>query len=215
MTGAGKRLVVLISGRGSNLQAIIEANRQGRLRADLAAVISNNSGAAGLRYARDAGIPAEVIDHRAFSTREAFDDALQQAIDRHRPDLVVLAGFMRILGRRFIDHYVGRMINIHPSLLPRFTGLNTHRRAIEAGAREHGATVHFVTHDVDGGPHIIQARVPVLPDDTPESLAQRVLEQEHRIFPLAISWFCQNRLSLHHGKVLLDRAIRPEQGLSG
>ncbi|KPK73666.1 MAG: phosphoribosylglycinamide formyltransferase [Acidithiobacillales bacterium SM23_46] len=197
MTGAGKRLVVLISGRGSNLQAIIEANRQGRLRADLAAVISNNSGAAGLRYARDAGIPAEVIDHRAFSTREAFDDALQQAIDRHRPDLVVLAGFMRILGRRFIDHYVGRMINIHPSLLPRFTGLNTHRRAIEAGAREHGATVHFVTHDVDGGPHIIQARVPVLPDDTPESLAQRVLEQEHRIFPLAISWFCQNRLSLH------------------
>jgi phosphoribosylglycinamide formyltransferase-1 len=214
MTGAGKRLVVLISGRGSNLQAIVEAIGRGDIPARLCAVISNNADAAGLRYARDAGIPTEIIDHRAFAARAAFDDALQEAIDRHRPDLVVLAGFMRILGARFIDHYAGRLINIHPSLLPQFPGLNSHQRAIDAGAREHGATVHFVTHEVDGGPRIVQARVPVRAGDTPESLAARVLEAEHRIFPLAIGWFCQNRLGLENGRVLLDGAIRPEQGLS-
>lgn len=214
MTGAGKRLVVLISGRGSNLRAIIEAIDRGDIPAHLCAVISNDPDAAGLRYARDAGIPTEVIDHRAFAARAAFDDALQRAIDRHRPDLVVLAGFMRILGARFIDHYAGRLINIHPSLLPQFPGLNTHQRAIEAGAHEHGATVHFVTQEVDGGPRIVQARVRVQADDTPEGLADRVLEQEHLILPLAISWFCQNRLGLENGRVLLDGAVRPEQDLS-
>lgn len=213
MTGAGKRLVVLISGRGSNLQAIIEATRRGELPA-LCAVISNNPNAAGLQHARDAGIPTEVIDHRTFDGRVAFEEALQEAIDRHRPDLVALAGFMRILGPQFIEHYTGRLINIHPSLLPSFPGLNTHRRAIEAGAREHGATVHFVTHEVDGGPRIIQARVPVLPGDTPEVLAERVLREEHRIFPLAIRWFCENRLSLQDSRALLDGEIRPAQGLS-
>lgn len=214
MTGAGKRLVVLISGRGSNLQAIIEAIGRGDIAARLCAVISNDPDAAGLRYARAAGIATEVIDHRTFATRDGFDEALRNAIDRHRPDLVVLAGFMRILGTRFIDHYAGRLINIHPSLLPQFPGLKTHQRAIEAGAREHGATVHFVTHEVDGGPRIVQARVPILADDTPESLAARVLEAEHRILPLAIGWYCQNRLGLENGRVLLDGAIRPEQGLT-
>jgi len=214
MMGATKRLVVLISGRGSNLQAIAEAIQQGTLPARLCAVISNNPDAAGLRYARTAGIPCEVIDHRHFPARNAFDEVLERAIDKYRPDLVVLAGFMRILGGRFIEHYQGRLINIHPSLLPRFPGVDTHRRAIEAGAREHGATVHFVTDVVDGGPRIIQARVPVRPDDTPVSLAERVLAQEHRIFPLAIAWFCQNRLTMSDGQVLLDGESRPEQGLT-
>jgi len=214
MMGAGKRLVVLISGRGSNLQAIIEAIQHGAVPAQLCAVISNNADAAGLRYARDAGVPCEVIDHRNFPSRDAFDEALERAIDRHRPDLVVLAGFMRILGRRFIEHYQGRLINIHPSLLPRFPGLDTHRRAIEAGSKEHGATVHFVTDQVDGGPRIIQAHVPVRPDDSPQSLAARVLEQEHRIFPIAIGWFCQNRLTIIDGRVLLDGDNRHEQGLT-
>jgi len=213
MMGAGKRLVVLISGRGSNLQAIAEAIQQGTVPARLCAVISNNPDAAGLRYARAAGIPCEVIDHRGFPARDAFDEALERAIDKHRPDLVVLAGFMRILGRSFIEHYQARLINIHPSLLPRFPGLDTHRRAIEAGVREHGATVHFVTDEVDGGPRIIQARVPVRPDDTPESLGARVLEQEHRIFPIAIAWFCRSRLTTRDGRVLVDGESRPEQGL--
>ncbi len=210
MTGATKRLVVLISGRGSNLRAILEAIQRGEMPATVCAVISNRTSAEGLRYARAAGIPTEVIDHRAFSSREAFDDALRETIDQHRPDLVVLAGFMRILGPGFIRHYAGRLMNIHPSLLPQFPGLDTHRRAIEGGAREHGATVHFVTDEVDGGPRIVQARVPVQPGDTPKALADRVLEEEHRIFPLAIGWFCQGRLSLRDGKVLLDGEIPPE-----
>ena len=179
-------MVVLISGRGSNLGAIINAVRAGRLPADIRAVISNEPGAPGIARARTAGIPTHVINYRDFSTREQFDRALMEQIDVYQPAVVVLAGFMRILGDTFIDHYAGRLLNIHPSLLPEFPGLNTHARALRSGASYHGASVHFVTHDVDGGPVIIQAVVPVLPGDTSETLAERVLNQEHRIYPLAI-----------------------------
>ncbi|BAU49050.1 phosphoribosylglycinamide formyltransferase [Sulfurifustis variabilis] len=207
------RLVVLISGRGSNLQAIIDAVRAGQVPAEIAAVVSNRPDAAGLSRAREAGLPVEAVDHRAYASREEFDRALQERIDRHRPDLVVLAGFLRILGTRFIEHYEGRLVNIHPSLLPAFPGLDTHARALAAGVRRHGASVHFVTNEVDCGPLIVQASVPVLPGDTPASLAERVLSEEHRIYPLAIRWFAEGRLSIKDGRVLLDGARRPEQGL--
>ncbi len=204
---------MLISGRGSNLKAILDAIASGALNARVSAVISNNPAAAGLAHARQADVPTQIIDHRQFETREAFDQALMQAIDAHLPRLVVLAGFMRILGSEFIDHYAGRLINIHPSLLPRYPGLNTHARALADGATTHGATVHFVTHDVDGGPIIVQASVPVHAGDTSAQLAARVLEQEHRIFPRAIGWFLAGRLTLRDGKALLDGAVQPEQGL--
>jgi len=154
-----------------------------------------------------------VVNHRDFPARDQFDQALMQRIEAYRPQLVVLAGFMRILGKAFIDHYTGRLINIHPSLLPAFPGLNTHARALQSGASHHGASVHFVTHEVDGGPVIIQAAVPVLPDDMPETLAERVLMEEHRIYPKAIGWFLAGRLSIEGGRVLLDGQQRPEQGL--
>lgn len=207
------RLVVLISGRGSNLQAIIDAVHAGEIPAEIAAVISNRADALGLERARAAGLPTEIVDHRLHPSREAFDRALQEHIERHRPDLVVLAGFLRILGPRFIEHYAGRLMNIHPSLLPAFPGLDTHSRALAAGARRHGASVHFVTNEVDCGPLIAQAAVPVLPGDTAESLAARVLKEEHRIYPLAIRWFAEGRLDIREGRVLLDGARRPEQGL--
>lgn len=207
------RLVVLISGRGSNLQAIIDAIAAGRVAATIAAVISNRPEAAGLARARHAGIATEVVDHRAYASREDFERALAERIDRYRPDLVVLAGFLRILGDDFIERYAGRLMNIHPSLLPAFPGLDTHARALAAGVRHHGASVHFVTHEVDRGPLIVQAAVPVLPDDTPETLAERVLAEEHRIYPLAIGWFADGRLTIKEGKVLLDGMRRPEQGL--
>ncbi len=201
-----KRLpvVALISGRGTNLQAIIDQARSGELPVEIRAVISNRPDAAGLERARRAGIPAEVVDHRAFPSREAFEHALMEAIDRHRPGLVVLAGFMRVLGPAFVEHYRGRMLNIHPSLLPEFRGLHTHERALAAGVREHGASVHFVTEELDGGPVVVQAVVPVLPGDDPERLAARVLEQEHRIYPLAIRWFAEGRLALRDGRAWLD-----------
>jgi len=214
MSVAPAPVVILISGRGSNLKAILDEVRAGRLPAEIRAVISNNPGVEGLRIAQAAGIRTEVIDHRKFSERRQFDQALIEAIDREQPRLVVLAGFMRILGDEFIRHYAGRLMNIHPSLLPAFKGLNTHGRALEAGVREHGASVHLVTNDLDGGPVIAQARVRVQPDDTPETLAARVLEQEHRLYPLAIRWFIENRLSLQHGQVLLDGQRRAEQGLT-
>lgn len=207
------RLVVLISGRGSNLQAIIDAIAAGRIAATVAAVISNRPEAPGLQRARDAGIPTEVVDHRAYASRAEFERALAERIDRYRPDLVVLAGFLRILGDDFIERYAGRLMNIHPSLLPAFPGLDTHARALAAGVRRHGASVHFVTREVDRGPLIVQATVPVRPDDTPQSLAERVLLEEHRIYPLAIGWFADGRLTIKEGKVLLDGARRPEQGL--
>lgn len=207
-------VVVLVSGRGSNLQAIIDATRDGRVPADIHAVISSEPGAPALARARTAGIPVQVVNFRDFPVREKFDQALMQQIEARHPRLVVLAGFMRILGKNFIDHYAGRLMNIHPSLLPAFPGLNTHARALQAGAQTHGASVHFVTHEADGGPVIIQAAVPVLADDTPEILAERVLQEEHRIYPLAIGWFLGERLSVEGGRVLLDGEQRPEQGLN-
>jgi phosphoribosylglycinamide formyltransferase-1 len=214
MTIAPIPVVILISGRGSNLQAILEETRAARLPIEIRAVISNNSGAEGLRHARTAGVPTEIIDHRAYPERAQFDAALMQAIDRHAPRLVILAGFMRILGDTFIRHYAGRLVNIHPSLLPAFKGLNTHARALAAGSRQHGASVHFVTNDLDGGPVIIQAAVPVHANDTADTLGARVLQEEHRIFPLAIRWCAEGRLSIRNGQVLLDGEIRPEQGLA-
>ncbi len=208
-------VVILISGRGTNLQSVIDEVHAGRLPLDIRAVISNNPDAEGLVRARAANLHTEVVNHRAYPDRAAFDDALRQAIDRHEPKLVVLAGFMRILGRVFIEHYAGRLINIHPSLLPKYPGLDTHARALAAGEREHGASVHFVTPAVDAGPIVAQAVVPVLPGDTSETLAERVLKEEHRIYPLALRWFAEGRLSIRDGRVLLDGAQRPEQGLVG
>jgi len=206
-------VVVLISGRGSNLQALIRECQAGTLPIVIRAVLSNNPHAEGLSIARQAGIPTLVVDHRDHADRTRYDRILMESIDRFQPSLVILAGFMRILGAEFIHHYAGRLLNIHPSLLPAFRGLNTHARALQAGAHNHGASVHFVTDDLDGGPVIIQAAVDVQPGDTPESLAQRVLQEEHRIYPLAIRWFVEGRLSLRNGRVLLDGEIRTDQGL--
>jgi phosphoribosylglycinamide formyltransferase 1 len=194
-------IVALISGRGSNLKAIIEAQLP---LVEIRAVISNRPEAPGLRYAEEAGISTEVLDHTQFKSRLEFDTALQACIDHYQPKLVVLAGFMRILSSQFVAYYQGRLFNIHPSLLPAFKGLHTHKRALEAGVKEHGVSVHFVTEDLDSGPVIIQARVPVLSDDDEESLAARVLEQEHRIYPEAIQWFAEGRLQLQENTVFLD-----------
>ncbi|MBK1724721.1 phosphoribosylglycinamide formyltransferase [Thiocystis violacea] len=203
------QVVALISGSGSNLQALMDAQRQGApIR--LQAVISNTAEAYGLERARHQGIPTEVLSHRGYADRDAFDADLAALIDRHNPELVVLAGFMRILTPGFVNRYAGRMMNIHPSLLPKFRGLNTHQRALDAGEREHGASVHFVTAELDGGPVIIQARVPVLADDDAGSLAARVLKQEHRLYPTAVGWFAEGRLRLgEDGRAHLDgRALQ-------
>jgi phosphoribosylglycinamide formyltransferase-1 len=194
-------LVALISGRGSNLKAIIDAADP---LVEIRAVISNRSQAGGLLYAQPAGIATAIVDHTLFKTRLDFDIALQTAIDQYQPKLVILAGFMRILSPELVAHYRGRLFNIHPSLLPAFKGLHTHRRALESGVKEHGASVHFVTEDLDAGPVIIQARVPVLPDDNEDSLAARVLQQEHRIYSQAIHWFAEGRLQLQGQVALLD-----------
>ncbi len=208
---ADKTIVILISGRGSNMEALLDA----RLPARIAAVISNNPQARGLGTAQARGVATAVVNHRAFPDRAAFDAALAAEIDRHRPDLVVLAGFMRILMAPFIEHYHGRLMNIHPSLLPAFTGLDTHRRALAAGVRIHGCTVHFVAPAVDSGPIIVQAAVPVLPADTEERLAARVLAEEHRIYPQAVRWFCEERLRLGpDGAVTVDAARAAEGALT-
>ena len=188
-------VVVLISGRGSNLQAILEAG------IPVAAVISNRADAAGLAVAARFGVATGVVEHRAYATREAFDAALAAAIDRHAPRLVALAGFMRVLTPAFVARYAGRLVNIHPSLLPEFPGLDTHARALAAGTKRHGCTVHFVTEQLDHGPIIAQAPVPVLPGETEEALAARVLEQEHRIYPQAIRWFLDGRLVIEGDRV--------------
>lgn len=193
-----KKIVILISGRGSNMEAIVRARIPG---AEVAAVIANRPDAAGLAFAVDHGIVTQVVDHKAYPSREAFDAALADAIDAYRPDLVVLAGFMRVLTDAFVERYAGRLLNIHPSLLPSFPGLHTHRKALESGVRVHGATVHFVTPTLDCGPVVIQAAVPVLPGDDEAALAARVLEQEHRIYPQAVCWFVEGRLSLADGRV--------------
>ena len=198
-----KSIVILISGRGSNMEAIVRAAIPG---ARIAAVISNRPQAAGLAFAAQHGIATQVVDHTAFADRSAFDAALAEAIDAHAPDLVVLAGFMRVLTDNFVRCYEGRMINIHPSLLPAFTGLHTHRRALEAGVKVHGATVHYVTAELDCGPVIVQAALPVLPDDDEEELAARVLTQEHRIFPQAVRWIVDDRVRLDGSRVIVDGA---------
>ncbi len=204
-------VVILISGRGSNLQAIIDAVARGALVVDIRAVISNRPDAAGLQRAIDAGITTAVVDHTLYEDRLAFDQALQTCIDHYQPGLIILAGFMRILSADFVAHYRGRMLNIHPSLLPDFPGLNTHQRVLDAGCKLHGASVHFVTADIDGGPRVAQIRVPVHADDSADSLAARVLEQEHHLYPLAIRWFAEGRLRLdENGQALLDGAILTE-----
>ncbi|MGH8619962.1 MAG: phosphoribosylglycinamide formyltransferase [Burkholderiales bacterium] len=194
-----KRLVILISGRGSNMEVLLKAG----LPATVAAVISNDPAAKGLDTARARGITAEVVPHRDYADRAAFDAALMRAIDAHQPDLVVLAGFMRILTAEFVAHYTGRLLNIHPSLLPAYPGLHTHRQALAAGVKVHGCTVHFVTPQLDHGPIVIQAAVPVLPEDDEHRLAARVLAQEHRIYPQAVRWFCEDRLAIRNGCVSL------------
>ncbi|MDZ7663524.1 phosphoribosylglycinamide formyltransferase [Thiohalophilus sp.] len=198
------RIVVLISGSGTNLQAMIDQIHQGDSPARIVAVISNKAEAYGLKRAQQAGIPAKVLSHRDYASREEYDAALQRLIDGYQPDLLVLAGFMRILTDDFVRHYQGRMINIHPSLLPRHKGLNTHQRALEAGDAEHGCSVHYVTPELDGGPVILQASVPVEASDTPESLAQKVHAQEHRIYPRVIEWIARGRVRLEEDTVLFD-----------
>jgi phosphoribosylglycinamide formyltransferase-1 len=191
-------VVVLISGRGSNLQALLDAG------IPVTAVVSNVSGAGGLAIAAKHGVPTLVVKHGDFPTREAFDEVLVREIDRFSPKLVVHAGFMRITTARYVDHYAGRALNIHPSLLPSFTGLHTHERALAAGVKVHGCTVHFVTVDLDAGPIILQAAVPVLPHDTAETLAARVLKQEHVIYPRAIRWFLEGKLVVDNGQVRVE-----------
>lgn len=203
-----KNIVCLISGRGSNLQALLETQQRERwpqtLGARIAGVISNRADAGGLQHAQDHHVPAQVLSHRDFPDREAFDRALMLGIDAFDPDLIVLAGFMRILTPAFTNHYQGRMINIHPSLLPAFTGLDTHARALQAGVRIHGTTVHYVTGELDAGPIIAQATVAVEPDDTEDSLAARVLAQEHRLLPRCVQWVLQGRVRLAEGRALVD-----------
>jgi phosphoribosylglycinamide formyltransferase-1 len=208
-----KRLVVLVSGGGSNLQSIIDACEQQSVNAKISAVISNNSDAGGLERAARGNIPNIALDHRAFDSRESFDQALSELIDSFTPDLVILAGFMRILTPDFVDHYLGKMMNIHPSLLPAYPGLHTHRRAIEAGEKEAGATVHFVTPELDGGPAIIQAKVAISKTDNEATLAAKVLAYEHQIYPKAIEWFCEDRLQMRSGFAEMNNIQLPNHGV--
>ena len=196
-----KRIVILISDRGSNMQAMVSSCAAEGWPARVVAVIANRPDAAGLAFAAARGIATAVIDHKGYATRDAFDTALATAIDAHQPDVVVLAGFMRILGADFVRRFEGRMLNVHPSLLPAFTGLGTHRRAIQAGCKLAGATVHFVTAELDHGPIVVQAAVPVLPGDDEDTLAARVIAREHAIYPLAVRWFVEGQLRLDRGIV--------------
>lgn len=205
-------VVVLLSGTGSNLQAMIDSFKGVDNPVRIRAVISNRADAFGLQRAKDAGIEARVLDHKAFEGREAFDAALIELIDTFQPKLVVLAGFMRILSATFVRHYQGRLLNIHPSLLPLYKGLHTHQRALEAGDSEHGCSVHFVTEELDGGPLVVQAVIPVELNDSPASLAHRVHAQEHEIYPLAIRWFAEGRISLGEQGALLDGQLLPASG---
>ncbi len=198
-------LVVLISGSGSNLQAIIDQCADKHINASICRVISNKADVKGLARAEAAGITTQVIDHTQYADRETFDAALIEVIDQCKPDLVVLAGFMRILTEGFVTHFKGRLINIHPSLLPKYQGLNTHQRAIDAGDSEAGASVHFVTEELDGGPVIAQAKVPVEANDTAETLAKRVLTVEHSIFPAVIGWIADKRLHLENNHIVFDQ----------
>lgn len=199
------QIAVLISGSGSNLQAILDNCQSGKIEADVCLVLSNNENAYGLERARKAGVDTQVLDHRGYDSREDYDSRLVDCLIQYQPDLIVLAGFMRILTPVFTKTFAGKLINIHPSLLPKYPGLHTHRRALEAGEANHGATVHFVTAELDGGPPILQASVEIQNDDTEESLASRVLsEVEHRIYPLAVQWIIEKRVEMRDGKAWLD-----------
>ena len=202
-----KNIVVLVSGSGSNLQAILDACDTNIDVAKVSAVFSNKEDAFGLQRARDEHIPAHFINPKNFDSRDDFDVELMNQIDRYQPDLIVLAGYMRILSGEFVNHYMGRMINVHPSLLPKYTGLNTHQRAIDANDSEHGTSVHFVTEELDGGPVILQAKVPVFEEDDAQTLAARVLTQEHKIYPLVTKWFVEERLVMEEGQAVLDGKI--------
>jgi len=206
-----KNIVILISGRGSNMEAIVRTAQSEKWPARIAAVISNRADAAGLEFASSMGIPTAVVPSKGYASREAFDAVLQEKIDQYEADLVVLAGFMRILTAPFVEHYSGRMINIHPSLLPSFRGLHTHQQAIDAGVKVHGATVHFVTPDLDVGPIIAQAVVPVLREDTEDTLAARVLRQEHVIYSRAIQWIAEGKVTIENNKALIDPSVDASQ----
>ena len=209
---AHARLVVLISGSGSNLQAIIDACAAGNVPAEVCAVISNKADAYGLERARNSGICAEVLDHKAFASRDEYDVALGELIDSFSPDCVVLAGFMRILTPSLVQKFKGKMLNIHPSLLPKYQGLNTHQRALDANDKVHGVSVHFVTEELDGGPVIVQAQVPIENGDTAQTLAQKVHAQEHIIYPLVVKWFSEQRLTMEDNYAVLDNNTLPSQG---
>ncbi|MEH6597303.1 MAG: phosphoribosylglycinamide formyltransferase [Colwellia polaris] len=206
------RIVVLISGGGTNLQAIIDASKQENYGGEIVAVVSNKADVYGLTRAQDANIATAVLSHKDFDSREDYDTALISEINHHQPDLVVLAGFMRILTPKFVQKFQGRLINIHPSLLPKYQGLHTHQRAIDAGDKEHGVSVHFVTEELDGGPVILQAKVPVFPEDTADELAQRVHQQEHRIYPMVVNWCCTKRVTMAQDQALFDGVILPVSG---
>ena len=216
------RIAVLLSGSGSNLQALLDDHAAGRLPGQITRVVSNRADAYGLQRAEAAGVPTEVIDHRQYPSREAFDTALAETLEAAGTDLVVLAGFMRVLTPVFVERFAGRVLNIHPSLLPDFRGLHTHERALEAGVQEHGCTVHFVTPELDAGPRIIQGVVPVHADDTAQTLADRVQAQEHRVYPLAVRWLASGRLHLAAEGPALDGELlqapvrlRPEETTEG
>ncbi|MBA3582594.1 MAG: phosphoribosylglycinamide formyltransferase [Gammaproteobacteria bacterium] len=202
---ASTRTVILVSGNGSNLQAIIDACQQQRCHATVVGVISNNANAYALQRAQAAQIPTAYVDHRTYATREEFDQTLQLTIDTYASDLIVLAGFMRILTPTFVRHYAGRLLNIHPSLLPKYRGLHTHQRALDAGDSEHGSTVHFVTEELDGGPLIAQARIQICADDTAATLATKTQTREHQLYPRVIDWYAQGRLHLVNQHVVFDQ----------
>jgi len=210
------RIVVLISGSGSNLQAIMDACKFADYPGSVVGVVSNKSDAYGLTRAKEADIETVALSHKDFESRESYDQALVSKIDQFSPDVIVLAGFMRILTPAFVQHYQGKLLNIHPSLLPKYQGLNTHQRAIDAGDTEHGVSVHFVTEELDGGPVILQAKVPVFDGDTSDDLAARVHVQEHKLYPLVVKWLCQNRLSMETKDqkeyAILDGSTLPSSG---
>ncbi|PRD38977.1 UNVERIFIED_CONTAM: purN [Trichonephila clavipes] len=207
-----KSIVVLISGSGSNLQALLDSCATGFIPGKITGVISNKANAFGLKRAEAAGVSTAVLSHKGFDSREDYDQALIAAIEQFKPDLIVLAGFMRILTAEFVQHFSGKLLNIHPSLLPKYQGLATHQRAIDAGDTEHGCSVHFVTEQLDGGPVILQAKVPIFPGDDASVVAERVHEQEHQIYPLVVRWFCQGRLQQKVNEAWLDGNLLPAQG---
>ncbi len=199
-----KNIVVLISGNGTNLQAILEACESNMPHAQVAAVFSNKADAYGLERAKQFNVDSHFVDPKNFESREAFDAELKKQIDLYQPDVVILAGYMRILSTKFVEHYMGKMINVHPSLLPKYPGLHTHQRAIDAKDKEHGTSVHFVTPELDGGPVVLQAKVPVFEDDNADTLAARVQTQEHTIYPMVTKWLVEERLTMKDGKAWLD-----------